>query len=220
MSAESGKPRPFYKNPWLLAFLGGAIALTLLRPMANQFKSAPPPLLSPGPWQLIGDDGKPFTSETLKGQVYIADFFFTTCPTICPALTKQMKKLNESMGPKENLRFVSFSVDPDTDTPEKLRAYREKFGIDADNWTLVTSSTREEMHQVLAGQMKLHVGEKEPIAPAVGGKAQQGELYEISHIGKFALFDQNGDLRALATTDSHGLTRIAQAAELLLERGP
>lgn len=226
MSAESaaqspgdGPRRPFYKNPFLWGFLIGIVALTAMRPIAMSFRKAPPPLLEVGAWELTSHEGAPFGSKDLEGKVYIANFFFTSCPSICPELTRAMQKLEDRIGDNEHIRFVSFTVDPETDTPEKLRAYREKFGITTDHWIFLTG-TREQMVGLLSGQMKLHVGEKEPLKGLSPEEAAQRELYDISHIGKLALFDQNGDLRALADIDAHGLARIRDAAELLVEKGP
>lgn len=218
-STDSGARRPFYKNPFLWGFLIGITALTVMRPIALSFRSAPPPLLEVGDWTLVSHEGVPFGSKDLAGKVYIANFIFTSCPSICPELTRAMQKLEDRIGDIEEIRFVSFSVDPETDTPEKLRAYREKYGIKTDHWIFLTG-TREQMLGVLSGQMKLHVGEKQPIKGLSPEEAAQRELYDISHIGKLALFDQNGDLRALADTDAHGLARIRDAAELLVEKGP
>lgn len=226
MSAESAAPthddgprRPFYKSPFFWGFLIGIAALTAMRPIAMSFRSAPPPLLEVGEWTLTSHEGKPFGSKDLAGKVYIASYFFTSCPSICPEITRAVQKLEERMGDEDGVRFVSFSVDPETDTPEKLRAYREKFGIDTAQWVFLTG-TRAEMLDVLTGKMKLHVGDKEPLKGLSPEEAAQRQLYDISHIGKLALFDQNGDLRALADIDPHGLARIRDAAELLVEKGP
>lgn len=218
MATESARS-PFYKSPFFWAFLLGIAALTAMRPIAMSFRSAPPPLLDVGEWTLTDHEGKPFGSKDLVGDVFIASFFFTSCPSVCPEITRKMKELEERVRDDENIRLISFSVDPETDTPEKLRAYREKFGIKGEQWVFLTG-TREQIHQVLTGQMKMHVGEKEPIAGLSEEEAAQRALYDISHMAQLALFDQNGALRALSTTDPHGLARIKDGADLLVEKGP
>lgn len=218
MATESGKV-PFYKNPYFLGFLVGIAFLTAMRPIAMSFRRAPPPMIDVGDWTLTSHDGTPFGSKDLAGKVYIASYFFTSCPSVCPELTKKMQELEERVREQDDIRLVSFSVDPETDTPEKLRAYREKHGIEGEQWQFLTGS-RDEIHGVLVGQMKMHVGDKEPIAGLSEDEAAQRSLYDISHMAKLALFDQNGDLRALASTDPHGLARILDAAELLVEKGP
>ena len=85
MAPETGQARPFYKNPWLWAFLIGAFSLTILRPLAMAQRKAPPPLVQVGAWELIDHNGKPFSSKDLAGKVWMADYFFTSCPSISPS---------------------------------------------------------------------------------------------------------------------------------------
>lgn len=203
---------PFYKSPFVWAFVIGALALAAIRPLQQAVRSAPPPIASPGAWTLVGHDGAPFGTKDLAGKVVIADFFFTRCPSICPELTRKMIEVQKRFDGEEGVRFVSFSVDPENDTPEVLRAYRDKFKIDDERWTFVTGP-KDAMHDLLVTRLMQHVGEKKQIDP-------QSDLYDVSHSGRFALFDQNGDLRALADTDVQGLARLVDAAKLLIEEGP
>ncbi len=218
-SDRSSDKRPFYKSPFFWGFLIGIALLTAMRPIAMSFRSAPPPMLEIGAWSLTSQEGEPFGTRELEGKVWIASFFFTSCPSVCPELTRKMKELEERVRGNDDIRLVSFSVDPDTDTPEKLRAYREKFGIDTDQWVFLTG-TRQQMLDVVLGQMKLHVGDKELIPGLSAEESAQRQLYDISHSAQFALFDQNADLRALSSTDAHGLARILDGAKLLVEKGP
>lgn len=235
MTTESSRRVPFYKSPFVWAFIVGAVSLTAMRPIALAMRKAPPPLLTVGEWSLTDHNGKPFGSKELAGKVWMADFFFTSCPGPCLELTKNMQKLETRLVDEPNVVLVSFSVDPETDSPEKLRAYRERFGIKTDKWVFLTADSRDAMVKILVDQMKMHVGEKDTDATSVSeptgaaktdaekaeaGLRDQVKLYDISHVARFALFDQNGDLRAMATTDSHGLTRLMQASELLIEKGP
>lgn len=223
MATESSRPVPLYKSPFVWAFIVGALSLTALRPMQLWMRKAPPPLLIVDDWQLTDHKGEPFGSKDLEGKVFIADFFFTSCPGPCIELTRNLQKIEERVRDKPEIVLVSFSVDPETDTPEKLRAYRDKFGITSDKWVFLTADSRDDMVKILVEQMKLHVGEKEPEAAADDdddGARDQAKLYDISHVARFALFDQRGDLRAMASTDSHGMTRLLSGAELLVEKGP
>jgi protein SCO1 len=215
------KVRWVLKSPYFWGFLVGAIALAALRPMQDMMRRAPPALMSVGEWSLIDHEGAPFGSEELAGKAYIADFIFTRCPSVCPGLTKAMQELDKRIT-DENIHLVSFSVDPEHDTPEVLRAYRAKNGIENPRWHFVTG-TPEAVQAVLVGQMKLHVGTKEPLEAQDAPEAEvdaEAALYDIAHVARFALYDQRGDLRALATTDSHGLARLLAGAELLLDKGP
>lgn len=217
MQSKSLKPllKKVFTNPFVLAFLIGIGSLHIVKEMSLARRAAPPPLVNVGAWSLTSHEGKDFGTTDLKGKVVIANFFFTRCPTICPKLIQDMNEVRKRFEKEgEQVQFVSFSVDPEFDTPEVLRAYRVKSNITANNWTLVTSTT-DKMVDVVMNKMKLHVGEKEKIE----GTDPADELFNISHVAEFVLFDQNGDLRAKVSTDTLGLASIVRSAKFLLEQG-
>jgi protein SCO1/2 len=109
-----------------------AFGLGACRPAA-----APPVLGDVPPFRLVDQRGEPFGSEELRGRVWVANFIFTTCPDICPALTAQMRRLDTLLEPAERPRRVSFSVDPVRDTPEVLRRYAEQHRTGSD-WAFLT----------------------------------------------------------------------------------
>jgi cytochrome oxidase Cu insertion factor (SCO1/SenC/PrrC family) len=259
---------PFWRNPWVIAAVGGMLFLTVLRATQEARKSAPPPLLSPGAWELVDQDGQPFGSEQLKGKVWIASFFFTRCPSICPALMKKMKEVHGRFeGQEDKVHFVSFTVDPEYDQPPILSAYRNEKDMAAANWSFVTGKP-ESVHGVLVKQLKQGIGKKTPINSALakdpdpaGGHRDHGEmdhskmdhgkmdhgkmdhgqgdggagqntresfdpnkseaLFDISHQARFALFDQNGDLRGFfETKELVDLAQLVASAKLFVEQGP
>jgi protein SCO1 len=93
----------------------------------------------------VTQDNKPFEKKNLDGKIWIADFIFTNCADVCPPMTANMTKLQKMVEDEklENVEFVSFSVDPTVDTPEKLTAYSENFGLKSDNWTFLTGYSQE-----------------------------------------------------------------------------
>jgi protein SCO1/2 len=107
------------RSPYVWAFFVGVIAITALRPFLRH-EPEPPPVLGRLPaWELIDQDGRSFGSEDLAGTVYVANFFFTSCVAICPALMHSMARLQERYvkAGVEGIRQVSISVDPEVDTP-------------------------------------------------------------------------------------------------------
>jgi protein SCO1/2 len=87
----------------------------------------------------LNQDSIQITSSTMKGKVWIADFFFTSCPSICPKMTSQMKRLSIlTKDLEKHIQFISFSINPSYDGPSKLRAYRKHYGITAKNWEFLT----------------------------------------------------------------------------------
>jgi protein SCO1 len=88
---------------------------------------------------------KAFEKKNLDGKIWVADFIFTNCADVCPPMTANMTKLQKMVEDEklENVEFVSFSVDPTVDTPEKLTEYAQNFGLKEDNWTFLTGYSQE-----------------------------------------------------------------------------
>jgi protein SCO1/2 len=87
----------------------------------------------------LNQDSMQITSSAMKGKVWIADFFFTSCPSICPKMTSQMKRLAIlTKDLEKHIQFISFSINPIYDTPTQLRAYRKHYGVTAKNWQFFT----------------------------------------------------------------------------------
>jgi protein SCO1/2 len=88
-------------------------------------------------FELIERSGKVVKSEDLLGQPYVVSFFFSTCPSICIQQNQKLKELQDQFQ-GEGVRFVAISVDPETDTPERLREYAARFGADENQWLFMT----------------------------------------------------------------------------------
>ncbi len=88
-------------------------------------------------FELIERSGETVTSEDLLGQPYIVSFFFSTCPSICIQQNQKLKELQDAFA-GEGVRFVAISVDPENDTPERLREYAARFGADQEQWLFMT----------------------------------------------------------------------------------
>jgi protein SCO1/2 len=127
-------------------------------------------------------NGKPFGLKDLKGKVWVADFIFTRCADVCPPMTANMAKL-QRMAKEEGLdvHFVSFSVDPENDTPDALKQYVQKFDGDLKNWHLLTGYTQQEIETFAQKNFK-----------AIVKKPQQGD--QVIHGTDFYLVDQNGNI--------------------------
>ena len=199
------------KNPFLWAFLIGIASLHIIKECALMRRSAPEPMVLVPDWSLINQDGKPFGKADLLGQVVIADFFFTSCPSICPKITGAMKDVYQRFKDKTHqVQFVSITVDPDTDKPQVLKDFMEKNDIAFANWHSLTG-TKANIYEVVVEKMRVHMGEKEFVSQGDG-------IYDIPHLAQLALFDQNGDLRGLFRTDSTELSALVRAANFLLEK--
>ncbi|WP_197277571.1 SCO family protein [Bacillus sp. FJAT-27245] len=94
-------------------------------------------------------DGKQLGIEDLKGKVWMADFIFTECDTVCPPMTANMAEIQRKAKEEgiKNIHFVSFSVDPEIDKPEVLKEYGERYDVDYKNWDFLTGYGQEEIEQ-------------------------------------------------------------------------
>ncbi len=132
-------------------------------------------------FDLIERSGQPLRRADLAGKVWVADFFYSTCPGPCPMLSSRLSEIHKAIGHEPDVRLLSISVDPEKDTPEVLRAYADNFQA-SDRWLFATG---DKAHiYALARQ-----GFKVPLmdAPAEGGL--------ITHSTRLILVDQTGTVR-------------------------
>lgn len=91
-------------------------------------------------FELTDQQGETVTNADFEGKIYVADFFFTTCPSICPKMTKNMGLIANEVADNDKIRFLSHSVTPDVDSVPVLAAYADEKGVNYDQWRLVTGS--------------------------------------------------------------------------------
>ena len=167
-------------------------------------QTPPPPIMATIPiFELTAASGEPFKSDALVGQPYVASFFFTSCATICPIVMGGVRgALAEASRRGLPLRAISVTVDPATDTPERLGKYAAKEGIHDARWTLLTG-TEAELDAVVRQGFMAYIGEREE---------REGGLFEIGHEGRLLLIDPLGRLRGIFEPDADGQRRLVDAA--------
>jgi len=203
--------RSLLRNPYLWGFVIGIVTLTAIRPLLRHVPE-PPPVLFPLPaYSLTDQDGKPFGSAELRGQVYIVSFFFTSCRSICPAVMHGMARLQEGYADRkiQGIRLVSISVDPEHDTPEVLRDYASRLKVDPARWTLLTGDT-ERVRAIVVDGFKTPMD----AIPESGATPM-----DIAHTGKVALVDGQGNVRGFYDTNDMGLDEVFNRAQHVLHPG-
>lgn len=109
------------------------------------------------PFKLKNQFGKEVGLEDWGEKIIVVDFFFTSCPSICPTLTRNLKRLQTAFKKTDTIvRFVSFSIDPERDSVPKLKAYGDKFQIDHDSWGMLTGS-KKEIYDIALNEFKASV---------------------------------------------------------------
>jgi protein SCO1/2 len=156
------------------------------------------PLLGVVPaFALTDQDGERLGSAALRGKVWIAAFMFTRCPTICPRITRRMRELQiEAAGRKLGITLVSFSVDPENDTPEVLRAYAQKYGVDPASWRFLTGDLEVVRKTAVDGVKMALDGKADPSKPDYG----------ILHGTYLVLIDRELRVRGYYRTESRADT--------------
>jgi protein SCO1/2 len=146
--------------------------------------------------------GRQVTRQDLAEHVWIADFIFTRCSGICPAMSSKMKKLQDEL-PKE-IRLVSFGIDPEYDTPEVLTDYAKRYEADPERWLFLTGDA--------PAMQRLSVeGFKLALDPTSGTEAEP-----ILHSSRFVLVDRKGQIRGYyGAEDPEALDRLAADARKL-----
>jgi|TARA_E500000331_G_C17112854_1_gene650424 protein SCO1/2 len=94
-------------------------------------------------FNLVNQNGNNISQEFYHNKIYVADFFFTTCPSICPIMTNNMLKVQEKIKNDPNVLIVSFSVDPKTDSVAQLKKYAKEKGVDDLKWNLLTGDKKQ-----------------------------------------------------------------------------
>lgn len=134
-------------------------------------------------FRFTDQDNKPFTSKDVEGKIYVADFFFTTCPTICKEMSGHLVELQAALKKMDDFHIVSHTVSPKIDTPEILNEYAARIGADTKNWTFVTGDEASIYDIAFSGYF---------VNASVDSLAPGGFL----HSEYFVLIDKEGRIRS------------------------
>lgn len=175
-------------------------------------------LLTIGPapkFELTNQDNVKISNETYKGKVYVLEFFFTTCPSICPKMNMSMLEIEKTFFGNKNFGIVSITIDPVHDTPQVLKDHAKLLGVKSSTWNFLTGDKATIMDLSNKG-FNLYAGENSKVS---GG---------FEHSGLFALIDKDGNIRCRKDEfgnpniyydglDKKGVRDIQQDIKILLE---
>ena len=153
----------------------------------------------------INQDSALVTNDTFKGKIYVADFFFTSCPSICPIMKVQLLRVYEKFEDNDKVMILSHSIDPDYDNVAVLNDYANRLEVSSDKWNFITGDKAEIYNMA---QTSYYVATREN-EDAPGG-------YE--HSGAFILVDQNRHIRGVYDgTDPERVSNLLEDIELLIQ---
>lgn len=157
-------------------------------------------------FNLTERSGASFTEADLKNHIWIADFIFTSCGGPCPRMSARMSQLQTALNHAEEVRLVSFTVDPERDTPEVLSRYANRYEADSDKWVFLTGD-KGEIYDFARASLKLSVRE-------------DPENTHIIHSTKFVLIDKSGQIRGYYDSmDRNALGQLVMDIERLRQEG-
>jgi len=158
-------------------------------------------------FQFTNQNGQPFGSPQLAGKIWIADFIYTTCPGPCPMISSRMSELQKPLE-KTDVQLVSFSVDPEKDTPEVLRSYAERLQAEPGRWDFLTGP-KSAIYKLSHDGFKLAVSD--------GSDAQGIPV----HSTRMVLVDRHGQIRGYYdATEPEAVTKLLADTNHLLREQP
>ncbi len=195
------------KNSFLTKLIWAILVLTLFaifakgilapRGQSVQNETNALPLLGEiAPLVLAQQNGSSFDLSGLRGKIWVADFIFTHCAGPCPLMTAQMSQLAKKFREETDVQFISFSVDPERDTPEVLSKYAARYEADPETWRFLTAD-KKTLYSFIQKQFRLGVTD---ITPSEREAVDQ----TISHSTKFVLVDRSLRLRGFYETLDQG----------------
>ena len=156
-------------------------------------------------FSFINEDGEVVTEKDFKNKVYVADFFFVTCPTICPVMKKNMLTVYNEYKENPEVKILSHTIDPEHDTPEVLKKYATDLGISGKMWQFVTGD-KEKIYDI---------GQKHYMVSALEDSSQAGGYI---HSGAFVLIDKDRHIRGMYDgTTEEGTAKLIQDLAVLLK---
>ena len=139
--------------------------------------------IGPAPkFELTNQDNKKISNKEYLGKVYVLEFFFSTCPTICPKMNKSMLEIQNKFFGNPNFGITSITINPENDTPEVLKKHAEELGVKSTNWHFLTGD-KTYIFELANKGFNLYAGENSKVN---GG---------FEHSGLFALIDKKGNIR-------------------------
>ncbi len=167
-----------------IAFIVLIFGIYAVPKIVNRFKTHELVTIGTVPsYEFTNQNGKQISDAFYKDKVYVIEFFFTTCPTICPKMNANMVKLQNEFYGNSEFGIASFSINPEYDTPEILKEYAKLHGATLKNWNFLTGD-KETIYNLANKGIALYAGEN---SEAEGG---------FEHSGMFALVDKQGTIRS------------------------
>jgi protein SCO1/2 len=193
------------------ALVGALFGLPILRAMTRRLGASPVILGALPAFTLTDQRGQPFGTRELTGHVWVADFVFTSCQGVCPLLSERMAEIGRrarKLGP--DFHLVSISVDPARDTPERLRAYGERYGANPLAWSFLTGPAQA-IEAAVVGGFKVGMGTERAGQGGEPTPAGDAGFMDIFHGENLVLVDRQLRIRGYFAPTDEGIDQLMEA---------
>lgn len=206
-------------HPWWVHAAMLAVVAVVAFWLTRHADPAPPALYPAPDFQLVDQSGAPFSSEALEGRIWVASFIYTTCPDICPIITARLATLADSLAAEgllgDDVHLVTFTVDPERDTPAVLREYAERQGVAGrPGWSFVTGDP-DDVHPLIREGFFIGASRslRQPVADtlAVAGAGDHGG--HVARAGDVVPDSVPGDVRQGLERELRGRDTAAAPAD-------
>lgn len=163
-----------------------------------------------GSFSFKNQEGRVITESEVLNRVYVVEYFFTTCKSICPVMNKQMQRVHEAFSDEEGFRILSFTVNPEVDTVERMRIYAEEHGVvDDERWHFLTGRKEDLYSLARKSFFVLKPAEAQNLGDAGS---------DFIHTNNFVLVDREGRLRGYYDgTSEEEVGKLIKDIQILLE---
>ncbi len=201
------KKKLFYIGFFVTLALIFYLVLTLIIPGFGEKKS--PPISFVRPFSFTNQDGKTVTNKDVAGKVYVAEYFFTTCPIVCPIMNNYMKKVYEYFKEEDNFLILSHTCDPDVDSVPQIKHYADSMKVDTRRWIFLTGR-KDSLYNM--ARVSYTIDDPNDILVNMDDDFLHSQLW--------ALVDKNGDVRYIydGLKESEVNKLIKDATRLLKEK--
>lgn len=194
------------KTFWILFLLFG-FSYPIWKSLNRELPPELPIIAQVPEFELISENAQNFGSKDLKGKVYLANFVFSTCPTVCPKMLADLEKIQKRVrGTGTKVAIVSFTVDPDNDTEKVLFDLARRHHANPYVWTFLTGKDKEAMFKLYRDGFK------------VGVEHNPKSLFDIAHSEKIVLVDQENRVRGYYSFETNDINKLMIDVGLLINR--
>lgn len=195
------------RSPWFwVAFLTFGFSFPIYKSLNRTLPPELPIIAHVPEFELISENGQPFGSKDLKDRIYLANFVFTRCPTVCPKMLSELEKIQKRVrGTGRKVAIVTFTVDPEHDTASVLFETARNRKANPHVWTFLTGKDKDALFKLYRDGFKV-------------GVEQTTNILEIAHSEKIVLVDDQNRIRGYYPFEEHSINQLMIDVGLLINR--